>query len=108
MAKWVGLINAQDLKKFSVRFLCGVHGYLSTNHLLPLLDHVTIQLRENCIQDDTPYKLHSCTPNELTWNVEQHGEYEKVVKIEAHIGRIWERIVPLFPCPDHWQGGKVQ
>ena len=44
----------------------------------------------------------------LTWDVEQHDDYENVVKIEANVGSVWQGVGPLLPSPDHWQRGKVE
>ena len=45
---------------------------------------------------------------ELTRDVEQDCEEEKVMKVEGNIQGVWEGIVPLAPRPHHGQGCKIE
>ena len=45
---------------------------------------------------------------ELTRDVEQDCDEEKVMKVEGNIQGVWEGIVPLAPRPHHRQSCKIE
>ena len=64
-----------------------------------------------CLSGKSGNKTTGCSGigrRELTRDVEQDCEEEKVMKVEGNIQGVWEGIVPLAPRPYHRQSCKIE